>query len=145
MSQQRQAVGNTVSNLTGQRFEPQISRSRDERVTTRPTSWTSLCPKCSLENETPNHHIGNCNLYQDIRVKYFGITKITVHDVVAKCKIDKLATYLKEAGKLSEFHQQPNKTTANGAATVAMGQNEAYAMCRWTLPNGSRSASTAAQ
>ena len=73
---------------------------------------SSLRPKCSLKNETPNHHVGNCKLYQDIRVKYFGITKSTVHVVVTKCNITKLATYLKEAERLSEFDQQPNKTTA---------------------------------
>ena len=33
------AVGNTVSHLTGPRFEPRTSRSRDERVTARPT-WS---------------------------------------------------------------------------------------------------------
>ena len=33
MSQRWRAVGNTVSDLTGPRFEPQTSRSRDERVT----------------------------------------------------------------------------------------------------------------
>ena len=32
MSQLWRAVGNTVFDLTGPRFEPQISRSRDERV-----------------------------------------------------------------------------------------------------------------
>ena len=37
MSQRWQLVGNTVSDLTGLRFEPQTSRSRDERVTARPT------------------------------------------------------------------------------------------------------------
>ena len=37
MSQRWRAVGNTVSNLTGPRFEPQTSRSRGERVTARPT------------------------------------------------------------------------------------------------------------
>ena len=37
MSQRWRAVGNTVSDLTGPRFEPQTSRSRDERVTARPT------------------------------------------------------------------------------------------------------------
>ena len=31
MSQRWRAVGNTVSDLTGPRFEPQTSRSRDER------------------------------------------------------------------------------------------------------------------
>ena len=37
MLQRWRAVGNTVSDLTGQRFEPQASRSRDEGVTARPT------------------------------------------------------------------------------------------------------------
>ena len=66
---------------------------------------SSLCPKCSLEDETPNHHVGNCKFYQDIHLKYIGITKTTVHTVVTKCNINKLATYLKEAGRLSEFDQ----------------------------------------
>ena len=37
MSQRRRAVGNTVSDLIGPRFELQTSRSREERVTARPT------------------------------------------------------------------------------------------------------------
>ena len=52
-----------------------------------------------------NHYVSNCKLYQDILVKYFGITKTTVHYVAAKCNINKLAMYLKEAGRLSEFDQ----------------------------------------
>ena len=32
---------------------------------------SSLCPKCSQEDETPNHHVGTCKLYQDILVKCF--------------------------------------------------------------------------
>ena len=66
---------------------------------------SSLCPKCSLEDETPNHHLGNCKYYQDIRVNCFGTNKTTVHDVVTKCNINELATYLKEPGRLSEFDQ----------------------------------------
>ena len=44
MSQRRRTVGNTVFDLTGPRFEPQTSRSRDERVTARPTGrlWQYL-------------------------------------------------------------------------------------------------------
>ena len=76
---------------------------RHKKTTGRAES--SLCPKCSLEDETPIHHDGNCKVYQDIRVKYFGITKTVVHDVVTKCTINKLATYLKEAGRLSKFDQ----------------------------------------
>ena len=37
MLQRWRAVGNTVSDLTGPRFEPRTSRSKDERVTARPT------------------------------------------------------------------------------------------------------------
>ena len=37
MLQQCRAVGNTVSDFTGLTFEHQTSRSRDERVTARPT------------------------------------------------------------------------------------------------------------
>ena len=36
MSKRWRAVGNTVSELTGPRFKPQTSHSRDERVTARP-------------------------------------------------------------------------------------------------------------
>ena len=66
---------------------------------------SSLCLKCALKNETPNHHVGNCKLYHGTRVKYFGITKTTVRNVVTKCNINKLATNLKKAGRLSEFDQ----------------------------------------
>ena len=43
MSQRWRAVGNTVSDLTGPRFEPRTSRSRDERVTARPTGRFLRC------------------------------------------------------------------------------------------------------
>ena len=37
MLQRWQVVSKTLSDLTGPRFESQTSRSRDERVTARPT------------------------------------------------------------------------------------------------------------
>ena len=111
----KEFVGWTSSRLTIRLFNlkrPQLNRvvqvltgnlQRHKKTTGRAES--SLCPKCSLEDETPNHQVGNCKLYQDICVKYFGITKTTLHNVVTKCNINKLATYLKEAGRLSEFDQ----------------------------------------
>ena len=36
MLQQWRAVGKTMSNLNGTRFEPRTYRSRDKRITTRP-------------------------------------------------------------------------------------------------------------
>ena len=49
------AVGNTVSELIDPRFEPQISRSRDERVIARPTGrLTGRMRYCySSTNEQP--------------------------------------------------------------------------------------------
>ena len=44
MSLRWRAIGNTVSDLTGPRFEPQTSRSRDERVTARPQVEKFNCP-----------------------------------------------------------------------------------------------------
>ena len=44
MSQRWRVFGNSVSDLTSQRFEPQTSRSREERVTARLTGryfWSS--------------------------------------------------------------------------------------------------------
>ena len=38
MSQRGQAVGNTLSDLIDSRFEPQISRSKDECVSASPTA-----------------------------------------------------------------------------------------------------------
>ena len=63
------------------------------------------CPKCSLEDEAPNHDVDNCKLYQNIRVEYFEITKNHCSQGGNKCNINKLATYLIEAGRLSEFDQ----------------------------------------
>ena len=42
MSQRWRAIGNTVSNLTDLIFEPRTSRSRDERVTARPTGRSAI-------------------------------------------------------------------------------------------------------
>ena len=118
----KESVGWTSSRLTIRLLnlrKPQINRvvqvlsghcnlQRYKKAIGRAES--SLCPKCSLKDETPNHHVGNCKLYQDNRVKYFGITKTIVHNVnvamwVTKCNINKLATYVKEAEMLSEFDQ----------------------------------------
>ena len=113
----KESVGWTSSRLTIRLLNlkrPQLTRAvqvltgycnlqRHKKTTGRAES--SLCSKCSLEDETPNHKVGNCKLYQDIRVKHFGITKTNVYNVVTKCNINKLATYLKEAGKLSKFDQ----------------------------------------
>ena len=55
----------TVSDMTGARFEPQTSRSRDEPVTARPTGRSQTLTKCNnlhefknlRENQIPNLQI----------------------------------------------------------------------------------------
>ena len=64
---------------------------------------SSLCTKCGCGDETPNHHVGSCTHYKDIRTKYLGDETTTIRSVVDKYNITKLATYLKKAGRLSEY------------------------------------------
>ena len=113
----KESVGWTSSRLTIRLLNlkrPQLNRvsqvltghcNLQQHKKTTGRAESSFCPKCSLENKTSNYHVSNCKLYQDIRVKYFGITRTTVHNVVKKCNINKLATYFKEAAKLSDFNQ----------------------------------------
>ena len=113
----KESAGWTSSSLTIRLLNlkrPQLNRvvqvltghgnlQRHKKTTGR--TECSLCSKCSLEDETPNHHVSNSKLYQDICVNYFEITKTTAHNVLTKSNINKLATYLKGAGRLSEFDQ----------------------------------------
>ena len=39
---------------------------------------SSTCPKCNLEEETPNRHVGECTYYQALRMKIFGKEKTTI-------------------------------------------------------------------
>ena len=43
---------------------------------------SSTCPKCNLEEETPNHHVGECTYYQAQQKKVFGKEKNTIKAVV---------------------------------------------------------------
>ena len=67
---------------------------------------SSTCPKCNLEEETPNHHVGECTYYQALRKKVFGKEKNTIiKSVVEKLNIYLLAKYLQQAGRLAEYGQ----------------------------------------
>ena len=69
MLQQWRAVGNTVTDLTGPRFTPQAFRSRDERVTTRPTGRFLLEGKYEYVAENKNKK--NCRLHNPFFVCLF--------------------------------------------------------------------------
>ena len=66
---------------------------------------SSTCPKCNLEEETPNHHVGECTYYQVLRKKVFRKEKNTIKSVVEKLNINLLAKYLQQTGRLAEFGQ----------------------------------------
>ena len=63
----------------------------------------SCCPKCGKEDETPDHHIGQCVSYQNIRKECFGNITVSMKTVMANKNIKTLAKYLKQAGRLSEY------------------------------------------
>ena len=76
---------------------------RHKKTTNKSTC--SICPKCNLEEETPDHFVGRCSKYQDVRNKYLGSVETTIKKVVEKLNINKLAQYLKHAGRLVEYDQ----------------------------------------
>ena len=49
---------------------------------------SSTCPKCNLEKETPNHHVGECTYYLVLRKRVFGKEKTTIKSVVEKLIIN---------------------------------------------------------
>ena len=51
------------------------------------------CPKCNLEEETTNHHVGECTYYQALRKKVFSKEKTTIKSVIEKLNINLLAKY----------------------------------------------------
>ena len=56
MLQQSQTIGNTVSNLTGPRFEPQTSRSRNECVTAQLTGHYYIAKLFTESKKLDNDH-----------------------------------------------------------------------------------------
>ena len=80
MSQRWRVVGNTVSDLTGPRFESQTSRSRDERVTAWPTDNSKIKTLIFFENILYLKSIPFCpvrfiaqKVLDDLAKRLFGI------------------------------------------------------------------------
>ena len=65
LSLKRPYLNQVMQVLTGH-----CNLQRHKKTTGR--SESSLCPKCGLEDETPNHHVGVCSFYQDVRTMYLG-------------------------------------------------------------------------
>ena len=98
LSLNRSRLNEVLQVLTGH-----CNLQKHRKTTGRDESPT--CPKCNLEEETPNHHIGACTYYQTLRRKVFGKEKNTIKSVVQKLNIDLLAKYLQQAGRLAEYGQ----------------------------------------
>ena len=98
LSLNRSRLNEVLQVLTGH-----CNLQKHRKTTGRDESPT--CPKCNLEEETPNHHIGACTYYQALRRKVFGKEKTTIKSVVQKLNINLLAKYLQQAGRLAEYGQ----------------------------------------
>ena len=71
----------------------ELQTYKNTRKTTA-RSESSFCPKFGCDDETPNHQVGRCIDFEDIRLKYLTNKTTTIHSVVDKCNITKLAAYL---------------------------------------------------
>ena len=98
LSLNRSRLNEVLQVLTGH-----CNLQKHRKTTGRDESPT--CPKCNLEEETPNHHIGAYTYYQALRRKVFGKEKTTTKSVAQKLNINLLAKYLQQAGRLAEYGQ----------------------------------------
>ena len=66
---------------------------------------SSTCPKCNLEEETPNHHVGESTYYQALQKNVYGKEITTIKAMVKKLNINLMAKYLQQPGRLAECDQ----------------------------------------
>ncbi len=63
------------------------------------------CPKCLMEDETPNHHVGECAFYEVERVQTLGVRRTSIRDVLKDKNVGALSGYLKLTKRLEEFQE----------------------------------------
>jgi ribonuclease HI len=66
----------------------------------------ALCPKCFEEEETPNHHVGECAYYEVERRTLLGKNRTSLREVLDARNVKSLARYLSTTNRLREFAQQ---------------------------------------
>ena len=66
-------------------------------------SNTPLCPKCNEEAETSDHYVGRCPAYTLKRILNLGTADTTVQKILQSRGVKRLAQYLKDTGRLSQF------------------------------------------
>ena len=90
VSQRWQAVGNTVSDLTGPRFKPQTSRSRDKRVAARPTGQYTAKIEKNIQRrllQLSNGGVMHESVYKEVRPtgsprpRLYGLPKVHKNEV----------------------------------------------------------------
>ena len=62
-----------------------------------------LCPKCLSEEETSQHHIGECLYFNLERTKHLGKEKLTIKEVMDHRNIQNLLGYLQATGRMEEW------------------------------------------
>ena len=90
VSQRRQAVSNTVSDLTGPRFKPQTSRPRDKRVAARPTGRYPAKIEKNIQRrllQLSNGGVMHETVYKEVRptgslrTRFHGLPKVHKNEV----------------------------------------------------------------
>jgi ribonuclease HI len=61
------------------------------------------CPKCYLEEETPDHHVGVCPYYERERVQTLGGRVTSIRDVLSRKNVGAMVDFLKLTKRLEEF------------------------------------------
>jgi len=67
------------------------------------------CPKCWEDEETAQHHLGDCLYYGYERMSILGAIDISIEEVVSKMNIHKMVEYLQATERLEEWKEEPTQ------------------------------------
>lgn len=63
------------------------------------------CPKCGVEEETPDHFVGRCKHYREVRISTLGEIQTSIKEIFAKNNLKALVQYLQKTDRLSEYDE----------------------------------------
>jgi len=74
-----------------------VHRARANKVA------SDTCPKCLMEAETPDHHVGKCLYFEQERRETLGLPRTSLKAVLESRNIGSLMSYLEKTHRLEEL------------------------------------------
>jgi len=89
MGLDREAIRHLIQVITGHSVL-EAHRFRSDTKVSDP-----ICPKCGVDVDTPQHFVGDCEVFTCIREEFFGTKKTTLRLELQRLNIKKIASFVK--------------------------------------------------